>query len=79
MNQPWQYKNQDGQWISFDCTECILLELAFFTFTTAQSDQYSTVEIPMGKVNFKFDTIAVSGDNGEVKKYDIMRSNTMDR
>ena len=33
VNRPWAYKGMEGQWINFDCTDCIQLELAYFIYS----------------------------------------------
>ena len=73
MNKPWSYKI-GGQWINFDCPECILLELSYFIYSKTFKEEHSKVSIPMGTVCFKQDLLHVEKENGETLSLDICRS-----
>ena len=50
------------------------MELSYFIYSAAMRDEYSMVDMPMGKVNFKLDMITMNDDNGDIRNYEIQRS-----
>ena len=72
VNKVWSYKNMtDGCWTNFDCTDCIQLELGFSIYSKTFDDQYSTVDLVVGQVNLKDDTMKVTDSNGHSQIMDV--------
>ena len=75
VNKPWSYQNTNGQWINFDCSDCIQIELAYSIYSKTFKEEFSTVDIMVGQVNFKDDTLKITDSNGHSQVMDVYRSN----
>ena len=76
VNKVWSYKNMtDGCWTNFDCTDCIQIELAYSIYSKTFDDQFATVDLVVGQVNLKDDTLKVTDSNGHLHIMDVQRSN----
>ena len=74
VNKVWSYKNMtDGCWTNFDCTDCIQLELGFSIYSKTFDDQFSIVDLVVGQVNLKDDTLKVTDSNGHSLTMDVQR------
>ena len=72
VNKVWSYKNMtDGCWTNFDCTDCIQIELAYSIYSKTFDDQFATVDLVVGQVSLKDDTLKVTDSSGHSHILDV--------
>lgn len=54
INWAWVYFcDEQGAWVQFDCTECIILEFNYHAFNISGKDAFRVVETLVGDVDLK--------------------------
>lgn len=63
INKAWQFENAAGQWIQFNCPECIRIQVAHLIYQKTVNDEHRRVEIESGLVEFIAHSITFNSEH----------------